>query len=326
MMQSKFFHGGNGGFSGNDLNQQEESPSHKPHELASAGTSTFTDNFDGKFPFGRRATQEKICMNLHDGAAFCMVQGQTGSGKSVLLNSVVLNSCVHYHNEGAGRNLVWVIIDPKRVGWLDFTSRCFVYTDPMDYLQVITSLCQLVDRRYQFMQDEGYTEYPVDADHPEIMLLLDEFAMLTTDPDLVKNGTAQQITQMLTQYTQKARQCKMGAIFASQKLTVDVLPNAIKNSCVHRIAMRVGDSMTAGNVGDIKLVPSHMLKLPGEFYYNHPTQTKDTWIRGRSFYYKPADIKKVMDRLADDKQPDFESVLNDPYSTSGSDIDDIEIL
>lgn len=144
-----------------------------------------------------------------------LIAGQTRSGKSVILNSIMREMLLN----APVRNQ-FILIDPKRVELIDYKQ--FPHTlkyasEPADMINALRYAMQIVDRRYAEMQQRHIKKY--DGNH--VYIIIDELAdlMLTC---------AKEVTPILTRIGQVAAAAKVHMIACTQYILSTVIPTQIK--------------------------------------------------------------------------------------------------
>lgn len=167
-----------------------------------------------------------------------LIAGETGSGKSVCLNSILINLLM-YNNPD---QLKLILIDPKRVelsGYngiphlltpvitdMDKSSSALQYAlDEMDRRNI-----QIRDMNSRNIQDynQKYPENPL----PYIVIVIDELANL-----MAVNGP--EIEQSITRLAQTARAMGIHLIVATQRPSRETITGTIKGNLPSRIAFHV---------------------------------------------------------------------------------------
>jgi len=169
-----------------------------------------------------------------------LIAGQTGSGKSVCLNSIVLS--ILYTT--APEECQLILVDPKRVEMSSFKDlphlRCPVVTEPEDALRVFSSLIEEMENRYKILSEacvrniESYNKQG--GKMPYIVTVVDEMAdlMMTSGKDLEK---------MIVRLAQLARAVGIHLVLATQKPVVKVITGLIKSNMPSRISFQVASKV-----------------------------------------------------------------------------------
>ena len=208
-----------------------------------------------------------------DHAPHTLIAGSTGSGKSVLMQNIILGIAATNTPEQAKI----VLIDPKQgVDYFAFDRLPHidggVIDDQLSANQRLQELGAEMDRRYILFKETrvsnltGYNaKVAVDDRLPVIWLIHDEFAewMLTED---YKNA----VSAIVQRLGVKARAAGIFLIFAAQRPDANVMPMQLRSNLGNRLILRVDSEGTSeialGEKGAERLLgKGHLLaKLEGE--------------------------------------------------------------
>ncbi|MEU4386241.1 FtsK/SpoIIIE domain-containing protein [Promicromonospora sp. NPDC023805] len=172
-----------------------------------------------------------------------LVAGTTGSGKSVALETM-LRGLTRYDQ----RSLRLRLVDPKGTELVDFERAPHldgqIGTFPEDAIEILEKCVEEMEGRYRAMRDVRarklveYNEKVSESDRwPWIVVVLDEYADLTSDPDDKKR-----IEELLRRLTQKARAAGIHVIAATQRPSADVISTTIRSNFPAQLALRVKSS------------------------------------------------------------------------------------
>ncbi|MGD0676548.1 MAG: FtsK/SpoIIIE domain-containing protein [Polyangiaceae bacterium] len=200
----------------------------------------------GRFVLGQRPTGEVLCGDLSDSCTpHLLIGGTTGSGKSVLLRSLVA-SLVHCHGPSTIR---FTLIDPKRVTFNvpSFQSAVGAHLDgPIGYdaddaIPVVERLVDIMEERYRLFERERVSdirEYNEGRNADELLerkiVVIDEFQDLT-----VEKATAAPFFAGIKRLGAKARAAGVHLILATQRPDKDVVPPLLKTNLAGKVALRV---------------------------------------------------------------------------------------
>ena len=196
------------------------------------------DNLELPLFLGKKRNGECLIPDLTN-MPHLLIGGATGSGKSVLLQSIlngmILNSDCRF-----------VLIDPKRVE--------FSYYDNIENLfcpvarsvdEALYSLRQLIDemeRRFKVLENnECRNKSSYKGDMPYIVVVIDELADLM----MVAKKEAH---KLICRLAQKSRACGIHLIAATQRPSVDVVTGIIKANFPSRIACQVMSSIDSRTI------------------------------------------------------------------------------
>ena len=175
-----------------------------------------------------------------------LIAGQTGSGKSVCINTLLIS--ILY--KATPDDVRLMLIDPKRVEMTPYNNIPHLVTPVItDEKKAATALSWAVDemeRRYDLFAKNGVRdiqsfnkrryEFKVAYDKiPYIVIVIDELA------DLMM-VSANEVEDCIMRLTQKARAAGIHLIVATQRPTVDVITGTIKSNIPTRMAFAVAQA------------------------------------------------------------------------------------
>lgn len=199
-------------------------------------------------------TVSNLCLDILK-QPHTLIAGATGSGKSVLINSLIYTALFDSPNKTQ-----LILIDPKRVELIDYKPlpHTIAYSsEPADISRTITKAVKLMDRRYADMQKRHIKHY----DGSDIYIIVDEFADLMTTQKRETLPTLCRIAQL-------GRAAGIHLILATQRPTRDIINGQIKVNIDSRVALRCPtkqDSRNIINTGGAELLPRY-----GSGYYLTP--------------------------------------------------------
>ncbi|TAH34158.1 DNA translocase FtsK [Candidatus Saccharibacteria bacterium] len=171
-----------------------------------------------------------------------LVAGQTGSGKSVMINDILTSML--YRNSPSELKLI--LVDPKTVELTPYNDIPHlltpVITEPEKCISALKWAVAEMERRYRTLAEQkkrNIGEYNAlkDTDSmPFIVIVIDELA------DLMMMA-ARDVEALIVRIAQKARAVGIHLILATQRPSVDVITGLIKANVPARIAFT-----TAGQV------------------------------------------------------------------------------
>ena len=170
-----------------------------------------------------------------------LIGGTTGSGKSEALNTILYGMCEHYSDA----ELKLMLIDPKGTELNDFDKYPHLLGqigwDDEDALNLLTQAVEEMQSRYKQFKDKGVrslpdynAKVPKESRIPWWVLVLDEYADLTSDKDMKKDIEAE-----LKRLAQKARAAGIHLIIATQKPSGDVISTNLRSNLPAQLALRV---------------------------------------------------------------------------------------
>lgn len=211
----------------------------------------------GRFILGQCPDGEVLCGDLSDPSTpHLLVAGQSGSGKSVLLQSIVA-SLVQYHPPSAIR---FTLVDPKRV---TFNGAAFrgavaahldgpVRSEIESVLPVLEQLIQIMEERYRIFeraQVSDIGELNDQVSPPERLerrvLVIDEFQDLITD-----RASTLPFFDSVRRLGAKARAAGIHLVLATQRPDRNVVPPIIRANLGGKVALQVASATNSRIVLD----------------------------------------------------------------------------
>lgn len=182
-----------------------------------------------------------------------IICGQTGSGKSVFINGLLISTLYHATPE----ELIIQWIDPKKVEAAAYVGLPFCPNDPItnmkDAYGYVAYLTWLMDERYEQLErtktkkidefNEWVEQHPQEAEElgfermPYFILVIDEYAdMVMQTPDVEKN---------LIRLGQKSRACGIHLLIATQRPSADIVTPTLKSNIPSRVGLKTVDSVNS---------------------------------------------------------------------------------
>lgn len=217
-----------------------------------------------------------------------LIAGATGSGKSVLLNSIIVSmlySCTP-------NTMQFVMIDPKKVELSKYEGlphlACPIIKSHEKAVQVLEKVCDEMDKRYNRMAAEGYKKAS-DMGLPSLVVVIDELAdlMLTSKYEC---------EQSIIRIAQLGRAAGIHLIIATQRPTVNVITGLIKSNIPCKIALQTSSIRDSITILDHKGAES--LTGKGDALLKLPDRVEE--IRFQSAYISDADIENVVNYWIND--------------------------
>ena len=180
-----------------------------------------------------------------------LVAGQTGSGKSVCLSSIICSLLL-----SSTPDEVRIIIgDLKRVDFAGFNGVPHLIVPVMtDHEKILNALYWLtgeMDRRYRLFARAsarnlaGYNEMRTGADRlPYIVFIIDELADLMLQAPI-------QVEKQITRVAQLARATGIHLVLGTQRPSVDVITGLIKANIPARVAFATASSVDSRTILDM---------------------------------------------------------------------------
>ena len=220
-----------------------------------------------------------------------LIAGTTGSGKSVLMNSIVSSILFRASPE----EVKFIMVDPKRVELTPYNDIPHLLTPVItDVDKVANALGWAVsemERRYRTFQEMGvksisaYNELSGFQAMHYIVILIDEMA------DIMMSKNASDVEHNIVRLAQMARATGIHLVLATQRPSVNVLTGLIKANVPARIAFQV-TSMTDSRV-IIDMPGAEKLLGKGDMLFIPPESAKPTRIQGA--FVSEKEIRNLID-------------------------------
>jgi S-DNA-T family DNA segregation ATPase FtsK/SpoIIIE len=219
-----------------------------------------------------------------------LIAGQTGSGKSVCLNSIILSLIFTKTPD----EVQLILIDPKRVEMTNYKDLPHLYrpviVEPAEATQAFNDLTIEMERRYKVLSEAGVRNiesYNASGlKMPYIVVIADEMADL-----MMTSG--KELETMIVRLAQLSRAVGIHLVLATQKPIVKVITGLIKSNMPSRIAFQVasrGDSRVILDCNGAESLVGHgdmLMAYPGA---PEPERFHGCWV-------SDAEITAVTDSL-----------------------------
>ncbi|MFA6593648.1 MAG: DNA translocase FtsK [Candidatus Buchananbacteria bacterium] len=238
-----------------------------------------------------------------------LIAGQTGSGKSVCVNSIIVS--LMYQN--SPDELKFILIDPKRVEMPVYNNIPYLLTPVVtDVKKTVSALKWLItemERRFELLAKFGnrniasYNQTHAEK-MPYIVVVIDELAdLMASNPNDMEAG--------IVRLAQMARAVGIHLVLATQRPSTEVITGLIKANIPTRISFAVASSIDSRTIldgtGAEKLVGrGDMLYLGAEF-------AKAKRIQG--VFLSDHEISDVVNYIKKQGQADY---VEDLAATGGS--------
>ena len=206
-----------------------------------------------------------------------LVAGQTGSGKSVCINSFLASILFR----ATPSEVKFILVDPKRVELTGYNGVPHllspVIVDPERVISALRWILSEMDRRYKLFAQagarniDGYNEMSGFQALPYIVLLIDELAdIMLFSPVEVEDA--------ITRIAQMSRATGIHMVLATQRPSVDVITGLIKANIPCRLAFAVSSQVDSRVILDTQ--GAEKLLGRGDMLYLPPEQAKPIRIQG----------------------------------------------
>jgi len=251
-----------------------------------------------------------------------LIAGSTGSGKSVMINSLIMS--VLY--KSTPDDVRMILVDPKRLelGLYEGIPHLLtpVITDPRKATNALRNAVLEMERRLRVLAEQGvrnidqynkkihklrqesgnlFDEETAGEELrplPYILILIDELADL-----MMIEG--RNVEESVTRLAQMARAVGMHLVLATQRPSVDVITGLIKANFPARISFRVATRVDSRTILDV-MGAEHLLGR-GDMLFLPPGSSRLTRVHGA--FVTETEINRVVDFWKAQATPEYDQSL-----------------
>lgn len=264
------------------------------------------------FAIGRDIAGRPVVGTL-DKMPHLLIAGQTGSGKSVMINTLLTS--LLYRNSPSDMKLI--LVDPKQVELTPYAEIPHlltpVITEPERCISALKWATAEMERRYSALAEVGkrniaeYNKLKKHEGMPYIVIVIDELA------DLMMMA-ARDVEALIVRLAQKARAVGIHLVLATQRPSVDVITGLIKANVPARIGFTVNSQVDSRTILD--QVGAEKLLGTGDMLMTMPELPKPIRIQGA--YIDDSEINKVTDHVRDQRAPQYDDeIISQPVQIGG---------
>lgn len=242
-----------------------------------------------------------------------LVAGQTGSGKSVMINSILTS--LLYRNSPSDLKLI--LVDPKQVELTLYNDIPHLLTpvinEPEKCISALKWAVAEMERRLKTMAEVGrrdivgYNQLKKEEGMPYIVIVIDELA------DLMMMA-ARDVEALIVRLAQKARAAGIHLVLATQRPSVDVITGLIKANVPARIAFTVASQVDSRTI--IDQIGSEKLLGQGDMLLLTADMPKPKRVQGA--YIGDDETHKVTDFIRMQRPPQYdEEIISQPVQLNG---------
>ena len=261
-----------------------------------------------------------------------LVAGQTGSGKSVMINTLLTSML--YHNSPSELKLI--LVDPKQVEMAPYEDIPHlltpIITDPEKTVSALKWAVNEMERRYKQMaelkirnikdynakiksgghkiaveDEDGNMQQHQNGAMPYIVIVIDEMAdlMMVAKRD---------VEALIVRIAQKARAVGIHLVLATQRPSVDVITGLIKANVPARIAFTVASQIDSTTILD--QVGAEKLLGQGDMLMKTNAMPKPKRVQGA--WVTDDEVMKITDHLRMQSAPQYnDEIVNQPVQLNG---------
>lgn len=252
------------------------------------------------FAIGKDISGKSIIGQL-DAMPHLLIAGQTGSGKSIMINTFLLS--LLYKNSPSDLKLI--LVDPKRVELSPYNHiphlLTQVITDPDKCLSALKWAVDEMERRYELLAEKGKREIKsfnnsnAEEKLPYIVIVIDELA------DLMMVA-ARDVESLIVRIAQKARAVGIHLVLATQRPSVDVITGLIKANIPARVAFTVASQIDSRTI--IDQTGAEKLLGKGDLLFTTPQIIKPQRIQGA--FVSEDEVNAVVNFVKSQAAPNYD--------------------
>lgn len=261
-----------------------------------------------------------------------LIAGQTGSGKSVMINTLLTS--LLYRNAPSEMKLI--LVDPKQVEMAPYEDIPHLITpvinEPEKTISALKWAVNEMERRYKLLaehkvrdiktyntmvqtgktkivvqDEEGHEQQHENGAMPYIVIVIDELA------DLMMVA-ARDVEALIVRLAQKARAVGIHLVLATQRPSVDVITGLIKANVPARIAFTVASQVDSRTILD--QIGAEKLLGQGDMLMLTAAMPKPKRIQGA--WVTDEEVIKITDHLRQQSPPQYnDEVVSQPVQLNG---------
>lgn len=283
------------------------------------------------FGIGRDIAGEAVVGELNK-MPHLLIAGQTGSGKSVMINTLLTS--LLYRNAPSEMKLI--LVDPKQVEMASYEDIPHlltpVITEPEKTISALKWAVNEMERRYKLLaekrikdiktyntkmaskgtkiavqDDEGNMQEHDEGAMPYIVIVIDELA------DLMMVA-GRDVEALIVRLAQKARAVGIHLVLATQRPSVNVITGLIKANIPARIAFTVASQVDSRTILD--QIGAEKLLGQGDMLMYTPSMSKPIRVQGA--WVTDDEVEKITDHLRMQSAPQYnDEIISQPVQLNG---------
>lgn len=278
------------------------------------------------FAIGRDISGDAVVGKLNK-MPHLLIAGQTGSGKSVMINTLLTS--LLYRNSPSDMKLI--LVDPKQVEMAPYEDIPHLLTpvivEPDKTISALKWAVNEMERRYKLLAEEkvrdiksyndrlkqrgkniavedenGNMQEVTEGNMPYIVIVIDELADLMM---IAKRD----VEALIVRLAQKARAVGVHLVLATQRPSVDVITGLIKANVPSRIAFTVASQVDSQTILD--QAGAEKLLGQGDMLMKTVDMSKPRRVQGA--WVMDEEVMKITDHLRMQSAPDYnDEIISQP--------------
>jgi DNA translocase ftsK len=254
-----------------------------------------------------------------------LIAGQTGSGKSVCVNTLISTLI----SKKSDKEVKFIMVDPKMVELMPYNDIPHllvpVIIDPQQAAIALKWAVNEMENRYKKLMEngvrniKGYNSLSFVEKMPYIVIIIDELADLM----MVASGS---VEESIARIAQKARAVGIHLVVATQRPSTDVITGMIKANLPSRISFALRSQIDSRTIldsagaekllgqGDMLLLAngsSKLERIQGAYISDEEVKNlTDTLKSTKKVKYKNEILKEPEEEIEDDTDSYFENAIN----------------
>ena len=254
-----------------------------------------------------------------------LIAGQTGSGKSVCVNTLISTLI----SKKSDKEVKFIMVDPKMVELMPYNNIPHllvpVIIDPQQAAIALKWAVNEMENRYKKLMEngvrniKGYNSLSFVEKMPYIVIIIDELADLM----MVASGS---VEESIARIAQKARAVGIHLVVATQRPSTDVITGMIKANLPSRISFALRSQIDSRTIldsagaekllgqGDMLLLAngsSKLERIQGAYISDEEVKNlTDTLKSTKKVKYKNEILKEPEEEIEDNTDPYFENAIN----------------
>ncbi|MCE7936451.1 DNA translocase FtsK [Candidatus Saccharibacteria bacterium CPR2] len=255
------------------------------------------------FTIGKDIAGDPIIGEL-DKMPHLLIAGATGSGKSVMINSLLTSFM--FKNSPADLRLI--LVDPKQVELTPYNNIPHlltpVITEPEKCISALKWAVAEMERRYSLLAEAGkrniaeYNRIKGNEGMPYIVIVIDELA------DIMMVA-ARDVEALIVRLAQKARAVGVHLVVATQRPSVDVITGLIKANIPARLAFTVTSQVDSRTI--IDQIGAEKLLGQGDMLMSTSDLPKPRRVQGVMITEK--EVNTVSDHVRMQRPPEYDDEI-----------------